>query len=295
MKKITLTVLAVLAWMPAQSEAYNMFCNTRLDTSARKFNWLRHTTADALHHLAGQGVKQFEEWGCQDWEGPEKCAAYGRNPAKIMILDDHGRVLKTRENSTTPTTWSEDAYSYEGDTKYPVSVHSTSSFGTDRVERLSPVDAHGVRLSSPEWRSTGNGVVRLYSEDGLFSARYVDGRYQSGTALIGHLDGLTPIVIGGPQPDPMDSLYEVECTIRQERDGGVFVEGRYTPVKGGPTRSEAWRYSARGDVTWSRLADGGEFRYVPTEIDAKGNWLKRRVERPDGTAMLEFRRVEYHD
>ena len=128
----------------------------------------------------------------------------------------------------------------------------------------------------------------------MVTSRYVDGRYHAGTGYIQGLAGLEALTIGGPPASPLKDHYTVRCTVKTEPNGVVFVEAQYTASLDGSRHKEAWRYSSNGDLLWYRHPSY-ELQSIPVRVDSKGNWLERRLQRPDGSALLEFRRIEYYD
>ena len=286
-KRIGIAVCIALCCASTTAVA-NSTCNTPVDYFTNPLYHAGPYGEFPLPHLAKQGVKRIDMWSCQDREGPRRCAEYGEKPSRSVSFDRSGRVIESDDGLFRST------YAYRGESRYPTATTQSSAYTPERTRTASEVDGEGVPVASTEWRRVSRRVVEYHREDGLVMSRYVDGRYESGIAYIQSLGGLEAVTIGGPRPSPLKDQYAVRCNVRKERGGVVIVEAQYTASLDGSRHSEAWRYDANGDLIWHRHPTL-EIRSIPIRLDAKGNWLERRRQRPDGSALLEFRRIEYYD
>lgn len=266
-------------------------CYWRADQAALSNPLLYLERDESLVLLAKQGARVVSTWSCQDWEGNEACKKSGLSP-DIRKFDESGRLVERIQPSSYDTT---SRYEYEGSSPYPKLSATESSSGRRRVNESQAVDAMGIPTRSPEWIRNSDGSVDYMREDRMVTGHFVGGRFESGTGYVPGLNGLEPIVLGGPKPSVLKDHYKIACKSTRKVDGTVVVDAKFTASLDGSIRAQAWRLDPRGNLTWTRNALGNEFRYVTASSDRKGNWLERRVLRNDGSYLLEFRAIDYYD
>ena len=287
MKGVNRTVITFLLAGTCLSATAAPDCNQRVDAFAMTNELLFLEQDEALAHLSKQGVHTLKRWSCQDWEGEARCEQYRRHP-QVLRFDKQGRLVERADNGKV------EGYRYEGASMYPSEATRQSNDRPAKTEELSPTDDNGVPAKSPEWRYRRNGTVDYRREDGMVSAHFVNGRFQSGTKYVSSLNGLDPIVIGA-KPSPLKDQYRITCDVKNEADGVTLVTSSYTASLDGSMKAQSWRYDKRGNQIWHRSARGVETRYITLTSDKKGNWLSRKLQRQNGSAMLEYRTIEYYD
>ena len=267
-------------------------CHWRADQAALSNPLLHLERDEALIPLSKQGVRVVSTWSCQDWEGGEACKKYGLSP-EIRRFDELGRLVERTEQPSSGTT--SIRYEYEGASRYPKRSVTESASGRRRVEDLSPVDEMGIPVQSSEWKRNPDKSIDYVRNDRMVTGHFVDGRFESGVGYVLSLNGLEGIALGGPTPSVLKDHYKITCRTSPESRGATLVNATYVATLDGSRRTQSWRLDSRGNLTWFRDGRGNEFRYDTLSSDGKGNWLERKLVRPNGSYLLEFRAIEYYD